>query len=344
MTKKPEIASVQDALAFGANISRTEIVSIFSQQKAAKKINVERINSATPAAAVSSVIGSASCGKRSLIITPEVPIETKKLSFMRLPAVIAKINSKIMNDYEGYLDSGCIVFSPSNNQEIIDMMIYAYRVAEDNNVLLPAVIIADGIDFMESVIVDEKAAEKFLPKLKAQKKIDSKVPISMGVNADDVSAFKAQQQKAMVNAAELMKKTGKKFKELFKRDISAAEKYMTDDAETIFVMTGFQTGTAKASIDKLRQSGEKVGLLILKMIRPWNSDIINEILKNAKKAVIIDTDISLGSWGILYREIKTSYTGLAINAIALNRHFMENDFIEMNEMIKKTEKPERIWL
>ena len=118
--------------------------------------------------------------------------------------------------------------------------------------------------------------------------------------------------------------------------------FMFDDAEYAFVTAGYHSSTAKEAVMELRQS-EKVGMLRLRTIRPWPAEEISAALRNVKKVAVIDQNVSLGSSGILFSEIKPCYDGFASNFISF-RYLRKKDFLDAFRKLKSLEKPERIWL
>jgi pyruvate ferredoxin oxidoreductase alpha subunit len=348
MAKKTELMNPYEAAAYGAKISKADVAAAFRKnnkiiKKLAKIHQCQIIETGTPESALIAAAGATACGKRSFATISSLPEEMEKISFMRLPVVAARINSNIKPEAPNALDSGWMVFAPESAQETVDMIPYAYRLAED--AMLPALILIDGMQFTETGVINENAAAKFLPKFRPAKKTDAKNPVSLGPHMTaEYTGFRIQQQKAMTNALELMKKAEKKFSDIMKRKMDAVERYHTEDADTIIVMSGFQAPTAKEAVRKIREKGEKTGLLRLRVLRPWPDDAVKSALHNAKRVIVIDNSFSTGSYGFLYREIKTSYSRPAVNIMAMNRHLSEKDFSEMIENTKKTDKNERIWM
>ena len=256
---------------------------------------------------------------------------------MRLPIVVVNIGG-YRNDVLSLRDKGWIIIMTESNQEVLDSIIQAYKIAEDNKVLLPIIINIDDPDFREPVVIPtDQAIKGFLPKLRLDKKMDIKKSSYIGI--DNTLESLAQQQKAMENAAALMEKIDEKWKKKFRRSYGMAEKHLIDDAEYVIVTAGANSSTARSAVNKLREDGERVGLLRLRVIRPVCD--LGDLLKN-KRVVVVDSTPAPGSGGILYNEIK-AYSGFCSSFIS--DHIMsEDDFFKLYKQLKLMEKPERFWM
>jgi len=227
-------------------------------------------------------------------------------------------------------DSGAIVFLPENNQEILDDMIQAYRICEDNKVLLPAVINVEMWEAREVVQVpSEQAVENMLPKLRLPARIDTKKPASFGLPVDDHSEQKAQQSKAMENSADVMRKTFEKWDEKFHRKYGFFESYMMEDASHVFVVAGRNSGIVRGAVNSMRSKGEKAGMLRIRVLRPFVKEI-HDALKNKNVAVI-------DSCGLL-SEIPSPVT-----LVTSGKHLVEKDVLDLMSVMKKSETG-RFWL
>lgn len=305
----------------------------------------------TPSA-LNAAMGASSLGKRVFVpITIDGAKEFYESSFQRLPVVAANISQCLgtytmrndLNDIMLLRDAGWIIFLASSNQEILDSVLMSYKISEE--VLLPSIVNINGLSLREPVSVpQERKLQNFLQKPR-EIKLDFKKPIAFNAPVEDYMEFRSQQQKAMDNALSAAEKAFVKWKEKFGRSYGAVEKYMLDDADYAFIVAGFNAGTCRAVVDRLREQGEKVGMLRIRMLRPFPKDNISEALVSVKKVAVVDESISLGSSGIIYTEVVQHYHGFACDFIAgLGRYLNEQNFADIFSHLKKTDTTERVWL
>lgn len=351
-----ELISSTEAAAYGAKLSAVQAMPHFPEPLSlniAKKIS--EINESmdifevdSQSSAVAASIGSVLAEKRTFTTfsVPHAMHEFYTASFMRLPLVAACVSRglgayTIKAEHSIFLlrDAGWIIFLAESNQEIMDSIIMAYRISE--KALLPSVVNIDGIpNFREPVLVPtEKKIGNFLPKLRLGK-LAAKTAAGMPID-DEYMEMRASQHKAMKNAASVIKNVQDKWDEKFKRLYPTVEKYMMDDAEYAIVVAGFHSSTGKAAVNRLRERGEKAGLLRIRVLRPFPENEIKEALQQIKKAGIVDQSVSPGATGQLYTEIRPLCN--AVSFTSIGRHISEKDFTEMFSTLK-TEGKERFWV
>jgi pyruvate ferredoxin oxidoreductase alpha subunit len=336
---KGELLDSHESAILGARLSRIEFLadhhgSLMANKKLRDFINdLEVMNVKSQSAAVSAAIGAEACGKRAFLFPERIESvkEFAAASHMRLPLVVVSSNTSILRDL------GWLIFLPEGNQEILDTVIQAYKVCEDSKVLLPAAVEADFLIRETVYAPSDKAVDRFLPKLKLKHKLDLHNPLILNTEDD----FRDQQQKAMQNALKLMDNANEKWKLKFKREYPAVEKYFAD-SDYMMVISGPDSTTAKSAVNKLREQGENVGLLRLRVLRPFPLDKLETGLKNAKKVAVIDKQVSIGSSGILYSEIG-KLAAFSSNFITMKR-LDENDIFNAYKRLKESEKEERVWI
>lgn len=352
---KGHIVSSAEAAAYGAKLSAVDIVcnypTYFSTSISNGLKDLPVIESDSFSSALNVAMGSELGGKRAFIAS-SVPIseDIHTTSYMRLPVVISNISRppgtfSIKHDNTDVFsmrDAGWLIFMPESNQEIIDSIIQAYKVCEDSKVLLPAVINIDISHYQEPVqMPSDKFTKRYVSKFKIPFQINGKKQY-FGVPDQDHDVFKQQQHRAMKNALDIIEKTSIAWKKKTKRVLDLVESYKIEDADYVLIISGFHSTTAKAAIDKMRADGKKVGLLRIRVVRPWPSDAIKNALKDVKRVAVFDQNISLGQHGILYNEI-IKYTE-GTNFISLGKYPSENDFIGVLTRLIKAEKEELVWL
>jgi pyruvate/2-oxoacid:ferredoxin oxidoreductase alpha subunit len=84
------------------------------------------------------------------------------------------------------------------------------------------------------------------------------------------------------------------------------ESYRSEDADVVLVGSGSMCGTVKTVIDKKREEGIKVGLVRLRMYRPFPEERLIEALKGKKVVGVIDRSLCFGfKGGPIYRELRS---------------------------------------
>lgn len=229
---------------------------------------------------------------------------------MRMPIVFTVANRalsapiNIHNDWSdtyGARDSGFIQVYCQSCQEAYDTTIMAFKIAEDHDVLLPIIVGIDGFILSHNVerveMLPDDEVQKFLGVREPFIALDPDNPITMGPLAltDYYFEFKEQQDDAMANVPEVFEKVEKEFAKMTGRKYGLFETYKTDDAEIIIFTHSTPGGTAKVVCDALREKGEKVGVVRLRMFRPFPAKQIAEVLKNAKAVAVFEKCRSFGA-------------------------------------------------
>jgi len=327
------------ALSYGATLSRvqviaaypitpqTQVVELLSEIVADKKLKAEFIKVESEHSAMAACIGASSAGARTFTAT-----SSQGLALMhellhwaagaRLPIVMANINRAMgppwsiwsdQNDSLSQRDTGWMQFYCQSNQEVLDTLIQAYKVAE--RVLMPAMIILDAFSLSHTYeIVDvpeQSIIDQYLPSFDCKYKLDVDDPHAFGglTTPDWYMEFRYKLHEAQVNALEVIKQEGKKFEKISGRFYSTVEPFMVEDADIILVTSGTTASTAIHTVKLLRKQGKKVGNLRMRVLRPFPFSDVRYYLKNASKIVIIDRNISFGYHGIFSQEIKSALYG-----------------------------------
>lgn len=189
-------------------------------------------------------------------------------------------------------DSGAVLLLAESNQDLLDSVIRAYRMAEDHKILLPVVVGFDAPDgFAEPADVpSEHSIRKFLPALR--------MPHKLGVQPD---GNPQRLVKAMENIPKVAAAIDAAWKKKFNRSWPAVELFHTADAEQVLVVSGYHSPTAKAAVLALREEGKKVGLARVRMLRPFPGGVVEQL---AGKALgVLDTSFAPGSGGFLHNEV-----------------------------------------
>lgn len=246
----------------------------------------------------------------------------------RLPIVLVNVNRPLgapWNLKSGQIDSlsqrdtGWIQLYCESNQEVLDTIIQAYRISE--SIELPIMVCMDGIFLSytaESIDVPEQEeVDKYLPVYKKVIKPHAnryKLYEKAGEQPQQFTEAIVDQYGFMMDRYELHKRerqcfdtvvrADKEFRDVFSRGYPPVEEYRCEDADVIVVTTGSTVGTARYVVNKLRGEGHKVGLVKLKMFRPFPVESVRGALQGKKKIAVIERDLSPGQCGIFYQEIK----------------------------------------
>lgn len=312
---------------------QTHIVEALADMVANCKLDAEYITVENELSALSACVGASAAGSRVYSATTSQGLALMfevcfNAAGMRLPIVMTIANRalgaplSIWNDHQDSIslrDSGWLQFYAEDNQEATDLHFIAYRVAEDHAILLPALVCFDGFILSHTYepvdMLSQEDVDKFLPKFTPFERLDAANPISFGMFAtpDYYQEFRYEIDNAAKRAKEVIKKAGKEFGTMFGRDYSAmVEGYQLEDAETAIVAMGSLCGTIKDSIDEMRADGKKVGLLKIRVFRPFPSEDIAKALARVKRVAVLDKNISLGAKGAVALEVKDALYGSSI--------------------------------
>jgi pyruvate ferredoxin oxidoreductase alpha subunit len=218
------------------------------------------------------------------------------------------------NDILAARDSGFLQIHTESCQEVVDSVLMAYRLAEDQRVMLPVLVNLDGFSLsftrepVNLPLMSE--ATEFLPSYRPQHAfIRSDKPMAQGVavlGGAIYSYFRYQQQRAQENALAVHEEVAEEFARRFGRRYSLVETFQLDDAEYVLVMSNAFATKGKATIQRWRSQGVKAGLLRLRVIRPFPAATIASALAGRKAVAVIDQNLAPGAGGITYPEVVTA--------------------------------------
>ncbi len=222
------------------------------------------------------------------------------------------------NDVLAARDTGFLQVHAESCQEVLDSVLISYRVAEHPDVLLPVIVNLDGfyLSFTREPvdIPDAAAVHEFLPAYTAaHAHFSASRAMAQGVAVLGGSAyafFKYQMQRAAEAAQTVHEQVAAEFCRCFGRCYGAVEAYRLDDAEFVIVMSNSFSTVGKAEVARLRERGEKVGLLRLRVIRPFPHQEITWLLNGRRAVAVIDQNISIGKGGILFAEVASALRAL----------------------------------
>lgn len=221
------------------------------------------------------------------------------------------------NDVLAARDSGFAQIHCETCQEVLDSVLMAFRIAEDSRVSLPVLVNLDGffLSFTrEGVEIPEaKHAREFLPPFEANHPpFRASHPIAQGVAVLDgatYSYFRYQMHRSMENVIDVHAETADAFADRFGRRYGTFEGYKLDDADFVIVMVGSFATKGKAAVNRWREQGHRVGLLRLRLVRPFPVGEITTSLRGRRAVGVIDQNISPGLGGILFHELAAGMAG-----------------------------------
>ena len=337
MTKK--VMTATEAISEAVKLAKPKVIPVYpitpmttvaehiADYVANGELDTEYIRVESEHSAMSAAIGASSTGVRTFTATSSQGLMyMHEVLFaaagMRAPIVMGDANRSIsaplciMNDQQDSIaqrDSGWMQIYAKDGQEALDMTLISYKVAENENVLLPSMVCIDGFIIThtnEAVDVPEQEqVDKFLPPyVPKYSYLDPEDPVTVGSFTDSNYYIEARHaiQVAMDKSEEVFEEAFKEFEEIFGRKHDLIETYKTEDADIIFVSFGSVCSTIKVMIDEMREKGEKVGLVRAVTYRPFPAKKIQEAIKNASKVAVVEKDISFGIGGALYEDMKST--------------------------------------
>ncbi len=221
------------------------------------------------------------------------------------------------NDILAARDSGCLQIHCATCQEVLDSTLMAYRLAEDERVRLPVIVNMDGfyLSFTREPVTIPAASDvdAFLPPFDPENMtFRASAPSSQAVavlGGSPYSYFRYEMHLAAMQALEVYDEIAQEFAERFGRQHDAVEAYQCDDAEIVLVMMGSFATKARAAVDELRASGQAVGLLRPRLLRPFPAEHIQRLLAGKQGVAVIDQNLSMGKGGVLHAELASVLYG-----------------------------------
>ena len=294
----------------------TEIPQYFAQYVADGKVHTELVTVESEHSSMSVCIGAAAAGGRAISATSSCGLALMyELLYVaassRLPIVLAVSTRalsgpiNINNDHSdamGARDAGWIQIYAENNQEVYDNYVQAFPIAEA--VRLPVMICMDGFITSHAVenieLLEDGEVKDFVGEYHPEHSL-LKAGETMAVGPYDVTHYyfehKKQEAEAMKDAKQAILNQGKRFGDQFGRTYGFFEEYCMEDAEEALVLIGSTAGTAKAAVDQLRAQGKKVGLIKLRVFRPFPAEELAQALSHCKAVAVMDKSEGFSSCG-----------------------------------------------
>ncbi|MCJ2669055.1 MAG: pyruvate ferredoxin oxidoreductase [Candidatus Thermoplasmatota archaeon] len=370
------------AAAYGALLSRVEVIAAypitpqtFIVEHVSEFVNdglldAEYMPVESEHSAMSACVAATATGVRSYTATSSQGLALMHevlyvAAGLHLPIVMPVVNRTIAapigiwcehNDTMAERDSGWLQCFVENNQEVLDMVVQAYKVAENTKVLLPVMVNLDAFILSHTVepveFPDQKDVDEFLPHYDPKHAyLRSKDPMVVGsfASPEYIQEFRYQTEVSTQNAKEVIKQVNDEFAKKFGRDYGGAvEEYRMDDAEVALITLGTVSATARDVVDELRDQGKSVGLVKMRWFRPYPTEIIRDIASRVKALGVYDRAMSFGTGGPNYMDTKSALYGhstipvLGFLAGLGGRDVMVKDIKLMFERTLEAAKKERV--
>ncbi len=309
---------------------QTSIVEKIAEMVETKEYDAEYIRVESEHSAMAACIGAAATGVRTFTATSAHGLVLMHeplhwASGSRLPIVMPVVNRALgpgwniwtdFTDSMSQRDTGWIQFYCADNQEVFDTILQAYRICEDDRVLLPAMICLEAYilshTYMPVRIPDQDEIDKFLPAYKPGWLLDIDNPVSHGniVSPEWYMEFRHMIQQSMENAEKLIPKIDDEYSERFGfKHGGLLEPYKCEDSELILITAGTMATEAQIAVDRLRNEGVKIGSARIRVLRPFPKEDVRRLVSTTQAVAVIDRGVSFGMEGFMCEEIKASVYG-----------------------------------
>jgi pyruvate ferredoxin oxidoreductase alpha subunit len=327
---KVRVITGNSAAAYGAMLCRPDVATSYpitpmsevaeqlSAFHAEGLLDAEMVEVEGENSAMNVVAGASLAGGRAFTATSSWGLAfmydaVQQAAGYRAPVVMAIANRETpgimavsggQQDIISTRDSGWIQVIVEDGQEILDMIIMAFRLAEDYDIQLPVMVNYDGFYLsylaMAVEIPEREDVDRFLAPLKQGKRrqiLEPGQPLGVGSHGIETGfvELRYRQCQAMERAGAKLEEIDREFGEFFGRSYGGqVEEYRTEDADIVIVASGGAAGTARATVDIKRAEGIKVGLVKLRLYRPFPRKRLVEALKGKKAIGVIDRSIGFG--------------------------------------------------
>ena len=308
---------------------QTDIMHSFSQFVADGAVDTDLVTVESEHSAMSACVGASAAGARAMTAT-----SANGLALMweivyiaastRLPIVMNVVNRALSapinihcdhSDSMGCRDTGWIQMYSENGEEAYENTIMGMRIAEHPDVLLPVMICQDGFITSHGVetaeMLDDETVKNFVGEHQGHYPLlDVDKPVTYGPLDlfDYYFEHKRQQVLAMENAKKVIRQVFDEFGKITGKQYDFFEGYMLDDAEKVIVCANSSAGTVRAVVDELRAQGQKVGLLKMRVFRPFMEGIVTDKLGRIKAVAVLDRSDSFGAFGgPIFSEVRSAF-------------------------------------
>lgn len=306
----------------------SSVVELLSEMCARGELKARFIKVESEHSAMASCIGAAAAGARAFTATSShgLALMHEMLHWAaggRLPIVMVNVNRAMgppwtiwadQTDSLSQRDTGWMQYYCESNQEVLDTVLMSYKISE--KVRMPSMLNLDAFFLSHTCepvdIPDQEKVDEFLPPWKPDWKIDPADPHTFGglASADYYMELRYMMERSMEEARDVIVEVASEFGERFGRNYDLIEQYMMDDAEVVLITAGTATSTARLVVEDMRSRGVPVGLLKMRVFRPFPFQELRRIASGISKVAVLDRDICFGVGGIFCQEVKAALCSL----------------------------------
>lgn len=322
------------AVSWGVKLARAEVISAYpitpqtqiveqlSEMCASGELQARFIKVESEHSAMAACVGASAAGARTFTATSSqgLALMHEMLHWAagaRHPIVMAEVNRALgpgwniwtdQSDSLAQRDTGWVQLYCETNQEVLDTTIIAFRLAEMLDV--PVMLVLDAFYLSHTSepvdIPAQDLVDNYLPPREARVKLDVNNPHAFGglVRPDSYMEMRWHLHAALGKAIDAYIALEAEWTAVTGRSYGVIEKYKTGDATTVLVTSGTITSTARYVIDRRRAAGKKLGLVKVKMFRPFPADALRDALRGVGRVAVIDRNLSPGSGGIFAEELR----------------------------------------
>ncbi len=319
------------ALAHGVRLARVEVIPVFpitpqttiieylADFVANGELDAEYIHAEGEHSCMAMAVGASLAGARVFTATCSQglgymhEVVAQAVSF-RTPLLLGVADRTLgwywslgpdYSDIMPELNLGWIVNFAETNQEVLDMTLQLYKVAEDYRVLLPAMMSLDGFYLSYSQervwMPDQEVVDKWLPPYKAPYPVDPTISDKFPTTSLPPplhTTYRRLFEEVLQDARKVIEEVDRSYGKTFGRSYGGlVEEYKTEGAETLLVTMGSMTTAGRRAIDKLRSEGEKIGLVKLRFMRPFPDLEFRKIAEGVKAMGVVDRMMLHGTRG-----------------------------------------------
>lgn len=339
MGAKAVLLTGNQAVAWGARLARPRVVPVYpitpqtpvleqlTEFQAEGQFDAEIITPESEHSVMSACIPASLVGMRVFTATASQGMLLMHellhyASGARAPIVMANVNRTVASpwafwpdqtDSLSQRDTGWIQYYVESAQEALDTVIQAYRVAEQ--VLVPAMVNLDAFyvsHAMEPVLIPaQELVDAYLPAFDPPHKLDTDQVESWGNVVSQEMFFRHRQDlgQAMARVPQLAAQADHEWAQRTQRSYGVIERYRCDGARTVIVTMGSMCGTARDAVDLLREAGQDVGLVKVRLFRPLPAAALCEAMVGVQDAIVLDRNYSPGHGGVLHQELRAALYG-----------------------------------
>ncbi|MDJ0751450.1 MAG: hypothetical protein QNJ11_18340 [Woeseiaceae bacterium] len=245
--------------------------------------------------------------------------------YYRLPIVMVAVNRTLGPPWNIWADQGdslmlrdfaWLQFYCETSQEVLDTTLLAFRLAEDKRIMLPVLVCMDAFIVShtqtETALPEQADVDRYLPDLDLPHRVHEREARTIGGLAwpHESLSMRLEVEEAMQRVPDVYQECRTVFEETFGRDPGGAvQPFDTDDAETVIVASGTMATTAREVVRRRREAGEKVGLVKLKMYRPFPARELRDACRAASRVAVLDRNYAAGVGGIFWQDTRAAFQG-----------------------------------